>query len=340
VTLRRELTLLCLASLYSLSVYSKNECLLPRDELTTLSRIAVISDLNSEYGSVEYEPRIRQAIDRIIALRPDLVLSNGDMVAGQWRNLGPGRLRAMWESFRQIISGPLFLAGIPFAVTPGNHDAAPGYEEDQQAFLEEWTLKQGNTRLPKPYLLSGGWIRAANMNSYPFHYSFSMKGIFFVSLNATYLNGIPSAQHQWLLSELDSHAKFPLKIVFGHVPLQPVAQGRVEEALFSDQLEADLKSRGVQYYLSGHHHAFYPGLLRSGLHQISTGALGQGQRRLLGREERAPAAFTLLDVGYDYSVTVRSCRGDEFLDREEISSLPERIDWVSKKRRGTIRRMD
>ena len=56
----------------------------PRQDL----RIAVISDLNSQYGSTEYEPEVTKAIDLIInRWQPDLVLGGGDAIAGQKTSL-------------------------------------------------------------------------------------------------------------------------------------------------------------------------------------------------------------------------------------------------------------
>lgn len=46
-------------------------------------RIVVISDINGSYGSTEYNPRVKQAVERIQDMQPDLVISAGDMVAGQ-----------------------------------------------------------------------------------------------------------------------------------------------------------------------------------------------------------------------------------------------------------------
>ena len=46
-------------------------------------RVAVISDINGRYGATAYHPRVAVAMQRIIALEPDLVISTGDMVAGQ-----------------------------------------------------------------------------------------------------------------------------------------------------------------------------------------------------------------------------------------------------------------
>jgi len=45
-------------------------------------RVAVISDMNGSYGSTEYESTVDGAVRRIVALKPNLVISTGDMVAG------------------------------------------------------------------------------------------------------------------------------------------------------------------------------------------------------------------------------------------------------------------
>lgn len=69
-------------------------------------KVAVISDLNPSYGKTRYSPNVDAAITRIIALKPDLVISTGDMVAGQRpRHYFKRRqLEAMWEAFHQHVS--------------------------------------------------------------------------------------------------------------------------------------------------------------------------------------------------------------------------------------------
>ena len=63
-------------------------------------RVAVISDLNGGYGSTEYESTVDGAVRRIPDLRPDLVISTGDMVAGQRRpHLTRAEVEAMWGRF-------------------------------------------------------------------------------------------------------------------------------------------------------------------------------------------------------------------------------------------------
>nr|MDQ3398522.1 hypothetical protein [Deinococcota bacterium] len=47
-------------------------------------RAVILSDINSAYGSTSYTPGIMNAVQTILEVwRPDLVLSPGDLVAGQ-----------------------------------------------------------------------------------------------------------------------------------------------------------------------------------------------------------------------------------------------------------------
>ena len=103
--------------------------------------VAVVSDLNGSYGSVRYESNVDRAVERILELRPDLVISTGDMVAGQRRpHLSRGEVEAMWRSFHAHVSEPLQAAGIPLAVTPGNHDASAysGFERERTLHAGTW----------------------------------------------------------------------------------------------------------------------------------------------------------------------------------------------------------
>ncbi len=108
-------------------------------------RIAVISDMNGGYGSAEYESSVDGAVLRIVELKPDLVISTGDMVAGQRRpHLTRNQVEAMWRSFHAHVSEPLAKAGIPLAVTPGNHDGSAyhGFELERQMYGEQWSARR------------------------------------------------------------------------------------------------------------------------------------------------------------------------------------------------------
>ena len=70
----------------------------------------------------------------------DLVISAGDLIAGQKASLTAPQVQAMWAAFDQSVRGPLAQAGIPFAFTLGNHDASlPGDRREAQRLTEDRT---------------------------------------------------------------------------------------------------------------------------------------------------------------------------------------------------------
>jgi hypothetical protein len=58
-------------------------------------RIAVISDLNSQYGSTTYEREVLLAVKYLPDWQPDIVICSGDMVAGQYPSLTEPEIRAL-----------------------------------------------------------------------------------------------------------------------------------------------------------------------------------------------------------------------------------------------------
>ncbi len=87
-------------------------------------RLLVISDLNSAYGSTEYDTEVHLAVKMIPFWQPDLVLCSGDMIAGQKPSLTATQIRAMWQSFDRNIAQPVRNLKIPFGFTIGNHDGS------------------------------------------------------------------------------------------------------------------------------------------------------------------------------------------------------------------------
>ena len=83
-----------------------------------------ISDLNSAYGSTDYEPEIDKGINLLPFWQPDMVVCSGDMIAGQKKTLTESQIKAMWAAFDNHIAAPLRQANIPFGFTIGNHDAS------------------------------------------------------------------------------------------------------------------------------------------------------------------------------------------------------------------------
>jgi predicted MPP superfamily phosphohydrolase len=112
--------------------------------------IAIISDLNSQYGSTEYEPEIEQAISLITKQwKPNLVLGGGDAIAGQKQSLTKEQIEAMWQAFDLHIAKPLRDSQIPYAFTIGNHDGSGAIKNNQFVFERERNLASAYWQNPQ-----------------------------------------------------------------------------------------------------------------------------------------------------------------------------------------------
>jgi hypothetical protein len=279
-------------------------------------RVVVLSDLNGAYGSTEYDTRVDEGVARVIALQPDLVLCTGDMVAAQRpKPLTRTELGAMWASFHAHVSDPLAHASLPFAVTPGNHDAALGanFALDRAVYREQWL-----PRRPKLDLLPG--------SRWPFGYAFVLGDVFFASLDVTFTGPMPEPERRWLQALLASPAAAlaRARVLFSHVPLWSFAVGREHERLADRSLERIVRDGRVDLYLSGHHHAFYPGV-KDGVRYVGQGCLGAGPRPLIGTRERTPRSVTLLDFERDGGLRLEALAGPAFDAPIDRLTLPPRI---------------
>ncbi len=254
----------------------------------TVLRVALISDLNSSYGSTSYIPAVDQGLEQLIALEPNLVVCAGDMVAGQMRGLSGQHLDAMWRSFERSVLQRLQAADIPLLPAIGNHDGSPGFPADRAAVRRFWT----------PIRLRMG-LAFVDASQFPFRYTVLQDGIFWLVWDASSAR-VPEAQLAWARKQLASpqaqaaRARF----VVGHLPLVGVGQGkdRPGEVLEKERaLQALMDAAGVQAYISGHHHAWFSSR-RGQLDLIQLGALGSGPRRLLDGVAPAQQTFTLLEI--------------------------------------------
>lgn len=278
-------------------------------------RIAVISDLNSSYGTIGHHRQVAAAVEQIIDLRPDLVISTGDMIAGQRRDLLPAaRLEAMWDALHDAVTKPLARAGIPLAVTPGNHDASryAAFARERSLYARVWSDRTTG-------------LEFVDKARFPFTYAFAVGGTLLISLDVTTAGSLDVDDRAWLEDLLKrTRDHYSRRIVFSHLPVWPVAEGRLEDATRDLQLHTLLADTGVDLYLSGHHHAFYPGTL-DGITYVSQACLGSGPRQLIGSTTgRAPHAFTLIDVD-DHGLQIAALAAPDFREPIDWALLPDEI---------------
>jgi hypothetical protein len=288
--------------------------------------IAFISDLNGRYGSTSYDKRVTDAIDTLVGLRPDLVISGGDMVAGQKQpKLDRDRLEQMWQGFNNTVADPLRRAGIPLAVTAGNHDgsAFPEFAVERQQFELQW-----RGRVPEVDILPG--------SEWPRRYAARMGSFLLLAFDGTLPGRLPDTERLFLERMLQQYGNSATAtIVFSHLPMWPLTRGREHEIIDDPDLLALLHRNGVDVYASGHHHAFFAGTDDAGMVHLGIGALGGNARAFSGTGSRQPFSFALLTLeGGEVSVISRAAPG--FQDEVPATQLPAAITGPL----GTLRRME
>ncbi len=263
-------------------------------------RMVVIADLNSSFGETSYEWQVDSIMQRIPRIwKPDLVVSGGDLIAGQSTSYDSARVVAMWNAYDEKIAKPLRDNNIPHAFTMGNHDAASGFNVDRTGAFNYW---RSEGKFP-------GW-HPVDTTHYPFYHSFTEKqngDFFFVSWEASDAN-LSQADIDWTVLQFQRPeamaAKY--KILIGHMPFYGVAQERDGPGNIlsnGDSLRKKMEDLGVQLYVSGHHHAYYPGR-RGQMDLLNAGAAGSGPRRWTFSEETAPNTVTLIDFFDDRDTVV------------------------------------
>lgn len=244
-------------------------------------RLAVIGDMNGRYGSSEYGSEVTKAIDMIIADRPDIVINVGDMVAGQKAKL---KYRAMWQAFHSVVTDRLNTAQIPMAQVVGNHDGSPypPYVTEREIYIDEWLAR-------KPEL---DYVDDA---AYPLYYSFKKNDVLFIALDIAGLDPLDELQYTWLEQQLAENPSPYPPIVFGHVPLFAVSSIKPTEHVRDARLHPLFSKYGVQLFLSGHQHAYYPAKL-DGVTYLLAGALGGGPRSVRQNGGIDPKTLSFVDI--------------------------------------------
>ncbi len=262
-------------------------------------RLAVISDLNSAYGSTEYEAEVDRGIALLPFWQPNLVLCGGDMVAGQKPSLTPAQIQAMWAAFDQHVAAPLRKYKLPYGFTVGNHDASSA-QAINGGFLFQQERDYARQYWQDPQHDPG--IQFIDKTEFPFYYSFGYQDIFFLVWDGS-SSRIPAEKLTWVEQALASPEaqQAKLRVLIGHLPLYGVAVGRDEPGEVmdnADDLRAMLEKYRVHTYISGHHHAYYPAH-KGQMQLLHTGILGSGPRPLIAGAAAPRKSITLIDVTFD-----------------------------------------
>ena len=298
-------------------------------------RLAVISDLNSQYGSTTYAPEVDKAIRLIPDWEPDLVLCGGDMIAGQKHSLSVAQIQAMWTAFDRHIAAPLRKAQIPFGFTIGNHDGSGAIANGKLTFAQERELAAAYWNAPE----HDPGLTFVDRGQFPFYYSFLKDSVFYLVWDASTAN-ISQEQRVWVEQALSSPSaqKAKLRLAIGHLPLYPIAVKRDNPGNYladTEKLQKLLEKYRVHTYISGHHHAYYPGK-RGQLELLHAGALGDSPRRLLGSNLQPIKTLTIVDIELSTSTTKYTTYDFKTMKVINHETLPTKIPTPQ----GTIWRRD
>lgn len=327
----------CLISCQNIAV--KNKLLgIERDanNIKDTVTIAVISDLNSQYGSTEYEPEVDKAIQLITTQwKPDLVLGGGDAIAGQKKSLTEVQIKAMWQAFDDSVAQPLRESNIPYAFTIGNHDGSGAVKNQNLVFKQERELAKSYWNNPQ----HDSRIEFIDRANFPFYYSFQQNSIFYLVWDAS-THIIDQKQLAWIEQSLSSKIaqKASMKIAIGHLPLYAVAETKSKPGEYlaeAEKLRNLLEKYQVHTYISGHHHAYYPGK-KGNLQLLHSGALGQGARKLIGSDLPPYNTITLINIKPKSKTTVYTTYNIKSLNVIKNEQLPPSISGEN----GTIVRRD
>ena len=288
--------------------------------------IALISDINGRYGSTTYHARVGKAMDTILAMKPVAVLSAGDMVAGQKQpKLDRAWLDEMWSVFNAEIRAPLANAGVPFLITPGNHDgsAFPAFQLEREQFIRQWSAPDAGVEI----LPGSDW---------PLRYAARLGQLLIIAFDGTRPGTLPGAEREFLEQALDRHSpNAAMTVVMSHLPMWPLAKGREHEIIADPSLLTLLHRHGVDVYASGHHHVFYPGVDEAGMVHLAVGALGGNARTFASGRQKQKHSLALLEFD-GKSIRISARRAPEFSADVPLDSLPALVNGPL----GQLRRLD
>ena len=283
-------------------------------------RFVVLSDANSAYGSTTYIKDVHNLINATTKyIKPDIVVSAGDLIAAQKRGFGKDILYAMWAGFDAAVTKPLKRANIAFAPTPGNHDASgyPAFKIDRDVFRAYW-----NDPANTPDLNFVG-----NLNNFPTYYAHAYRNILFISMNITTMEPIDDPQWKFIEDALAKKDQYDFIFATAHVPPYPIAIGREKQCMTrpdADRMTKLFADAGVNVFFTGHHHAYYKAR-KKGLNLISLNACGTGPRRLIGTNKPQKQSLIVVDTVNGKITNCFALKSDNSIFSDE--TLPHKLQY-------------
>jgi len=201
-------------------------------------KFAVLSDIHvgkQADPAQSVGPFLKNAIARLAAEKPDLVILTGDLTRGNPDDGFSAEAAGKWWGSVKKALEPLREAGIPVAPIPGNHDSYTSAH--RQAYKAAWAD------------FSPGLAGLDLKGKPPHYYSFDHGGAHFTLLSITDQD-ISAEQLAWLKKDLAGASG--LRFVFGHVPLAS-AMAR-PNASFRKELGSALADGNAAAYVCGHEH--------------------------------------------------------------------------------------
>ncbi|MEJ7691987.1 metallophosphoesterase [Daejeonella sp.] len=251
-------------------------------------KICVISDLNASYGSISYPEEVSLVISQLSDIDPDIILCSGDMIAGQKASLTEQNIKDMWAGFKATVLNPISKLGIPFGFTVGNHDASPSFTKDRAISKAFWKENVNAINLT--------FVDSTN---YPYYYSYIKNNVFMMSWDAAGAEIKPEV-YLWMKAQMESKIarKARLRILIGHLPLYAIVESKNKPGEVNSDPAAALaffKTYGLDLYISGHQHAYYPAE-KAGIRFLNMGAIGDGPRKLIGRAAEPQKSYTIIEI--------------------------------------------
>lgn len=198
-------------------------------------RFAVIGDRTGGH-----EPGIYgQIVKEIERMKPDFVLSVGDMIEGYTGDTVA--VKREWDEYKGLLE-PLTM---PIYLAPGNHDI---WDSTSLGLYERY--------IGRP------------------HHSFDIGGMHFIFLdNSRYYTAeaFPSEQIDWLIADLEKNMDVRNTFVVLHIPywIETIAEGK------TDTLHSLFVRYGVDAVFTGHYHSYFSGVF-DGVIYTGVGSSGGG----------------------------------------------------------------